>query len=65
MFWSAQGDAPQVRTDNPHLLPGVARIVIIVAVAAYGAAVVQNVTEVLHGIAHHPAPIQVAQRPTR
>jgi hypothetical protein len=61
----AQGDAPDVRTDSPHLLPGPVRILIILAVAAYGAVVVQNVTEVLHGIAHQQAPIQVVQRPAR
>jgi hypothetical protein len=48
-----------------HLLPGIVRIVLIVAVAAYGAAIVQNVTEVLHGIAHRQAPTGVVQRPAR
>nr|WP_294517748.1 hypothetical protein [uncultured Rhodopila sp.] len=48
-----------------HVLPGLFRIFIIIAVAAYGAAVVRNITEVLHDIAHQQAPIQVAQRPAR
>ena len=65
MFKLAQGDSPDVRTDNPHMLPGLVRILIILAVAAYGAAIVQNVTEVLHGIAHHRATAQVVQRPAR
>ena len=65
MFKLAQGEAPEVRTDDPHLLPCPVRILLILAVAAYGAAIVQNVTEVLHGIAHPRAPIQVVQRPVR
>ena len=65
MFRPAQGDSPEVRTDDPHLLPGPVRILLILAVAAYGAAIVQNVTEVLHGIAHPRAPTRVIQRPAR
>ncbi len=41
------------------------QICLILAVAAYGAVVVQNVTGVLKGIFHHPVIVQVADRPSR
>nr|WP_294505752.1 hypothetical protein [uncultured Rhodopila sp.] len=53
------------QSNSGHLLAGIVRIAIILAVAAYGAAIVQNVNEVLHGIAHQQAPTTVVQRPVR
>jgi hypothetical protein len=41
------------------------RIGLILAVAAYGAVVVQNVTGMLKDIFHHPVIVQPADRPNR
>jgi hypothetical protein len=38
---------------------------LVVAMAAYGAVVVRNVTDALVGIASHPASLVVVQRPNR
>ena len=38
---------------------------LVLAVAAYGAVVVRNVTEMLVGIATHQPPVGVVQPPTR
>jgi hypothetical protein len=65
MFRRVQGDTQKVRTDSPPLLRGPVRILLLLAVAAYGAALVQNINEVLHGIAHPQTPIPVVQHPVR
>jgi hypothetical protein len=44
---------------------GLLRVFIILAVAAYGAAIVQNVTQMLQGFAHHHAAEPVARPPAR
>jgi hypothetical protein len=44
---------------------GLLRVCIILAVAAYGAAIVQNVTQMLQGIAHHHTAAPVVQPPAR
>ncbi len=44
---------------------GLVRICLILAVAAYGAVVVQNVTGMLKDIVHHPVLVQTADRPNR
>jgi F0F1-type ATP synthase membrane subunit c/vacuolar-type H+-ATPase subunit K len=38
---------------------------LVLAVAAYGAAVVRNVTDTLVGIATHQPPMTIVQRPSR
>ena len=46
-------------------LLGVAWICLVLAVAAYGAAIVRNMTDVLAGIAGHPRPVVLVERPYR
>jgi hypothetical protein len=46
-------------------LPGVVWVCLVLAVAAYGAVVVRNVTEMLAGIAGHPHSVVLVERPTR
>jgi hypothetical protein len=46
-------------------LPGVAWICLVLAVAAYGAAIVRNVTDVLAAIAGHPRSVVVMATPNR
>jgi hypothetical protein len=56
-------------TGNPNgtepARHGVARICLILAVAAYGAVVVQNVTGMLRDIVRHPVIVLAADRPSR
>ena len=56
------------RPDRGEALRSAARIVLILAVAAFGAVLVRNITDVLRGIAGHPQAValqaQVAT-PTR
>lgn len=49
----------------PVLLLDLARACLIVAVAAFGAAIVRNVTDALMGIAHQQPLVVVADRPYR
>jgi hypothetical protein len=58
MLRISEGNASQART-------GILRMLIILAVAAYGAAIVQNVTQMLQGIAHHLNVTAVVQTPVR
>jgi hypothetical protein len=53
------------RADLPVLLLDLARACLIVAVAAFGAAIVRNVTDTLMGIAHHQPSVEVVQQPYR
>jgi hypothetical protein len=46
-------------------LPGVAWICLVLAVAAYGAAIVRNVTDALAGIAGHQRSVVVMETPNR
>ena len=46
-------------------LPVVAWICLVLAIAAYGAAIVRNVTDALAGIAGHPRSVVVMQTPNR
>jgi len=53
------------RTDIITLVLQLLWVCAIVAVAGYGALIVQNVTEALKGIAHHSASAPIIERPTR
>jgi hypothetical protein len=53
------------RADITRLAQELSWIGLILAVAAYGALVVRNVTDMLVGIATHQPSIVVIQRPTR
>jgi hypothetical protein len=53
------------RVDVSALLLDLARACLIIAVAAFGAAIVRNVTDALIGIAHQQASVVVADRPYR
>jgi hypothetical protein len=46
-------------------LPGLAWVCLVLAVAAYGAVVVRNVTDMLAGIAGHPRSMVVVERASR
>ena len=48
-----------------ELIQNLSWVGLVLAVAAYGAAVVRNVTEMLVGIATHQPPVVVVQRPNR
>jgi hypothetical protein len=50
------------RDDVPVLLTDLARACLIVAVAAFGATIVRNVTDALMGIAHRQPSIQENRR---
>ncbi len=45
--------------------PGLVWVGLVLAVAAYGAVVVRNVTDTMAGIAHHDAAMVMAERPNR
>jgi hypothetical protein len=51
--------------DSLKLIQGLSWVALVLAVSAYGAAVVRNVTEMLVGITTHQPPIVVIQRPNR
>jgi hypothetical protein len=51
--------------DGPRLAQGLSWVALVLAVAAYGAAIVRNVTEALVGITTHQTPDVVVQRPNR
>jgi hypothetical protein len=53
------------RVDIPRLIQNLSWVGLVLAVAAYGAVVVRNVTEMLVGIATHQPPVVVVQRPNR
>jgi hypothetical protein len=53
------------RVDSPRLIRRLSWVALVLAIAAYGAAVVRNVTEMLVGIATHQPPVVVIQRPNR
>jgi hypothetical protein len=53
------------RVERRVLLLDLARACLIVAVAAFGAAIVRNVTDALIGIAHHQPPVAFAEWPHR
>jgi hypothetical protein len=46
-------------------LPSVVWIFLVLAVAAYGAAIVRNVTDMLAGIAGHPRSVVLVETPNR
>jgi hypothetical protein len=48
-----------------NALPSAAWICMILAVAAYGAVIVRNVTDVLEGVAGHPRSVVLVERPYR
>jgi hypothetical protein len=53
------------RVDIPRLIYGLTWVALVLAVAAYGAVIVRNVTEMLVGIATHQPPLFLVQRPNR
>lgn len=53
------------RVDIGRLIQNVFWVGLVLAVAAYGAVVVRNVTDTLVGIATHQPSIVVVQRPIR
>ena len=53
------------RVDITRLAQDLSWIGLVLAIAAYGAVVVRNVTEMLMGIATHQPPVGVIQRPNR
>jgi hypothetical protein len=53
------------RVDLPPLLMNLLWAGVVLAVAAFGAAVVRNVTDALVGIAYHQPPVAVVDQPNR
>jgi uncharacterized membrane protein YqhA len=57
--------ALQWRLRARRVLPGVVWVCLVVAVAAYGAVVVRNVTETLTGISDHAHTVTLGNQPNR